>query len=360
MRAELGRGAMGVVYEAFDPVLAPPRGPQDDPPRPPLDTAQAHLFEERFLVEARIAARLQHPGIVVVHDVGRDEATGILYIALELLRGRTLQQILNDGPLAWPDALRLVARVAQALDHAHGEGIIHRDIKPANVMVLPSGEPKIMDFGIARVENAGATSRCRASSSEPRSTPRPSRPSARPSTHAATSSPWGPSPTRPSSDGPPSARSSIPQIVHKVVKVDPPPPSTQVEGLPRVIDGVLARAMAKSPDARYATAADFAQELEALLLEAGPLTLTSAPPRRGQPVRSCRPWPPRPPRRSDSAGSASAPSRSGDSPHRGLGAPPPCCPSPRVPRRSAHGTRPAWPVLRVARTTRVLVTPRGL
>ena len=122
-----------------------------------MEKAQARLFEERFLIEARIAARLQHPGIVVVHDVGREPDTGILFIALELLKGRTLQDLLNDGPLAWTDAVRLIARVAHALDHAHAEGVIHRDIKPANVMVLPSGEPKLMDFGIARVENAAAT-----------------------------------------------------------------------------------------------------------------------------------------------------------------------------------------------------------
>ena len=104
---------MGVVYEARDPALD--RTVALKVIQPSAEGEAARVFEERFLAEARIAAALQHPGIVVVHDVGRDPATGTLFIALELLRGQTLADLAAAGPLDWRTALRLVAQVARAL-----------------------------------------------------------------------------------------------------------------------------------------------------------------------------------------------------------------------------------------------------
>ena len=149
---ELGRGAMGVVYEAQDPALG--RTIALKTIHPGIAGKQdREAFETRFFTEARIAARLQHPGIVVVHDVGRDADGGALFIALEHLKGKTLAELTDGGRgLAWREAARIVAQVARALHHAHGHGIVHRDMKPANVMVLESGETKIMDFGIAKIE----------------------------------------------------------------------------------------------------------------------------------------------------------------------------------------------------------------
>ena len=108
---------MGVVYEARDPALD--RTVALKVIQPSADGEAARVFEERFLAEAGIAAALQHPGIVVVHDVGRDPATGTLWIALELLRGQTLAELAAAGPLDWRTALALVAQVARALHHAH-------------------------------------------------------------------------------------------------------------------------------------------------------------------------------------------------------------------------------------------------
>ncbi len=149
---------MGVVYEAHDPVLS-----RDIALKviqlgfsPSEEVRQS--FEQRFFAEARAAARLSHPGILVVHDVGRDADSGALFMALELLRGETLDQALKArGSLDWREALRIAQRVAAALQHAHAVGVVHRDIKPANIMLLPSGEPKIMDFGIAKIETSQLT-----------------------------------------------------------------------------------------------------------------------------------------------------------------------------------------------------------
>jgi serine/threonine-protein kinase len=158
IRGELGRGMMGVVYEAHDTALGRTIALKTIRLALAPSDREREDFERRFLAEARIAARLSHPGIVVVHDVGRDAAHGMLYIALEHLQGRTLADRVAEGPLEWRDALRLVGRVAEALRYAHAQGVVHRDVKPANIMVLPSGEPKIMDFGIAKLEASNYTS----------------------------------------------------------------------------------------------------------------------------------------------------------------------------------------------------------
>jgi serine/threonine protein kinase len=154
---ELGRGMMGVVYRAHDPVLD--RTVALKAIRLSFDVGEAErrLFEERFFAEARSAARLSHPGIVVVHDVGRDPATGTLFMALEHLQGRPLSALISEGaPLDWRESLSIVGRVAEALHAAHSAGVVHRDVKPANIMVLDDGSPKIMDFGVAKIQASHA------------------------------------------------------------------------------------------------------------------------------------------------------------------------------------------------------------
>src|SRR5262249_12848589 len=152
IQEEIGRGMMGVVYRATDPALGRTVALKTVRLAFSIPGVDRDTFEKRFLAEARVAAGLSHPGIVVVHDMGRDAATGTLFIALEHLQGRTLAETAPEGQaLEWREALRITARLAEALHHAHAQGVVHRDVKPANVMVLPSGEPKIMDFGIAKV-----------------------------------------------------------------------------------------------------------------------------------------------------------------------------------------------------------------
>ncbi|HQZ16340.1 MAG TPA: serine/threonine-protein kinase, partial [Vicinamibacteria bacterium] len=150
---ELGRGMMGVVWLAKDPDLGRDIALKIIQLPPGANEAERASFEQRFFSEAQSAARLTHPGIVIVHDVGRDPASGALFMALQLLPGQTLDHVLKTRKrLEWQEALRITRKVAEALEHAHSEGVVHRDIKPANIMVLPSGDPKIMDFGIAKIE----------------------------------------------------------------------------------------------------------------------------------------------------------------------------------------------------------------
>ena len=151
-------GRWGGVYEAWDPALGRTIALKMVGAFS-LSATERETYERRFQTEARAAAGLALPGIVVVHDVGRDPGSGLLFMALEYLDGETLADRLASGRrFPWREALRITARVAEALHHAHALGVVHRDVKPANVMILRSGEPKILDFGIARVDAGHLTS----------------------------------------------------------------------------------------------------------------------------------------------------------------------------------------------------------
>ena len=159
---EIGRGMMGVVYRAADPVLGRTVALKTVGLQLASGDEDRAAFEGRFLAEARAVALLSHPAIVTVHDFGRDERTDTLFIALEHLEGRTLAEVVRaEGALPWPRALAIAGRIAGGLDHAHERGIVHRDVKPANIIVIGAGEgaehSKLTDFGIARVSEGERT-----------------------------------------------------------------------------------------------------------------------------------------------------------------------------------------------------------
>jgi len=142
IRRELGRGGFGVVYEARDLQLA-----RSVAFKAVRAGEHAALREERLLREAESAARLSHPSIVTLHDVGRC-ALGP-YLVLELLTGQTLGERLAHGPLSVREALRVAQRIADGLAHAHRQGVVHRDLTPGNVFLCADGQVKILDFGLA-------------------------------------------------------------------------------------------------------------------------------------------------------------------------------------------------------------------
>jgi serine/threonine protein kinase len=266
---ELGRGTMGVVYEARDPVLDR---------RIALKTIHlSHLaadqrrrvYERRFLAEAQAAGQLSHPGIVVVHDVGRDSETDLLYIALEFLVGRTLAELIAENALPeWRECLRIMAQVARALHHAHKNGVVHRDVKPANIMILPSGEPKIMDFGIAKLDTSELTS-----PGELFGTPLYMAPEqalgekvdARSDLFSLGSIAYTILTGRP-----PFTASSVPGILARVAHQEPPRPTETAPGLPKSVDYFVARAMAKSPDERYPDGQKMAEDIEDIVAGKSP------------------------------------------------------------------------------------------
>jgi serine/threonine-protein kinase len=139
----LGEGAMGKVYAAEDTDLG-----RRVALKVLADAGAAAADHAQLVAEARVAASLDHVAIAQVHEVGEDQ-DGRIYIAMELIEGPTLADVLADGPLPPARACRLLDALAAGMAHAHERGVIHRDLKPANIMLTADGEPKIMDFGLA-------------------------------------------------------------------------------------------------------------------------------------------------------------------------------------------------------------------
>src|SRR5262245_7175178 len=149
----LGRGGMGVVYEAEDPVLERRVAVK----LVAGDVAGDTAARERFLREARAAGQLHHPNTVTIHDVAVHEGT--YYLVMELIRGGTAQELLNRrGPLRWQAATRVAADVCRGLAAAHAVGLIHRDLKPANILLAEGGPAKLADFGLAKAVAARGSS----------------------------------------------------------------------------------------------------------------------------------------------------------------------------------------------------------
>ena len=156
---EIGRGAMGVVYLARDPRVDRAVALKVLSVRTGLPAEQENEYRERFLREARAAGALSHPAIVAIHDAGEDPSTGVPFIVMEHVAGKSLRELLeSDGPFEVQRACAVVETVAEALDCAHRSGIVHRDIKPANILVRGSdGAVKLADFGVARLPTSELT-----------------------------------------------------------------------------------------------------------------------------------------------------------------------------------------------------------
>jgi hypothetical protein len=151
---ELGRGAMGVVYRGFDPVIR--RTVALKTMFFAAGDAESLALRQRLYREAAAAGTLVHPNIVTVYDIVEDGSTTA--VAMELVEGETLAALLGrTGALPFDDAIGILEQVCAALDYAGSKGIVHRDIKPANILLTPDGHAKIMDFGIARMAIAGVT-----------------------------------------------------------------------------------------------------------------------------------------------------------------------------------------------------------
>ena len=264
IRRELGRGAMGVVYEAYDPLikrvvaLKTIRADQ-------LESGEAPVIVARFRREAEAAGRLHHPNIVAIFDFGEDAGTA--FIAMEHVKGRDLKSRFDGGErIATADAIRLTAQILDALDYAHRHGVVHRDIKPANVFVLDDGTVKVADFGIAHLDSSSLTQ-----AGQVMGTPSSMSPEqilglpvdGRTDVFSAGvilyqfvtgERPFGGAATT--------------TTMQKVLKEDPLPPSTLNVLLPDAMDAIVRKALAKRPEDRYATAAEFAAALRALALPA--------------------------------------------------------------------------------------------
>jgi serine/threonine protein kinase len=155
LRRELGRGAMGIVYEAFDPLIERTVAIKTIL-KSAIDKHEAEEVFRRFRREARAAGRLSHPKIVSIHEYGEDD--DMAFIVMELIRGKELKEYFDHGDrFAIMDGIRIVMQLLDALDYSHACGVVHRDIKPANIMITNEGQIKIADFGIAKIDSSSLT-----------------------------------------------------------------------------------------------------------------------------------------------------------------------------------------------------------
>lgn len=150
--AEIGRGAMGIVYQARDPRIDRTIALKTIS-LSGQDLEEEKEYRERFLLEAQAVGRLSHPGIVTIFDAGEDPETHEPYIAMEYVQGESLHNILGhrQEKMSLEASLQITQEIAEALDYAHEQGVIHRDIKPANILMTADGHAKIADFGIAKL-----------------------------------------------------------------------------------------------------------------------------------------------------------------------------------------------------------------
>lgn len=155
---EVGKGAMGVVYLAKDPLIGRLVALKTFRSTFSVRDQEAEQFRARFIREAQSAGILSHPNIVTVHDVVEDAGDGLSFIAMEYVRGTNLKMALQgDRPFPFSRVADIVSQIAEALDYAHSQRVIHRDVKPANVILTEDGRVKITDFGIARLDTSNLT-----------------------------------------------------------------------------------------------------------------------------------------------------------------------------------------------------------
>src|SRR2546429_2848354 len=258
IRRELGRGAMGVVYEGYDPLikrvvaLKTIRADQ-------LAGENAETVIARFRREAQAAGRLSHPSVVSIYDFGEEE--GVWYIAMEYVNGRELKDHFQANErFTTADIVRIMGQILDALDYSHRQGVIHRDIKPANIILLADGSVKVADFGIAHIETSNMT---------------------QVGTTLGTPAYMSPEqimglPVDGRSDlfsagvilyqfltGERPFSGTSTTTMRKVLEENPLPPSRFNVQAPPAMDTVVRKALAKRPEERYQSAGEFAAALNA-------------------------------------------------------------------------------------------------
>lgn len=254
---ELGRGAMGVVYEAQDPDLGCDLALKVITLKSGASPESRQRQVERFSREARALAQITHPHVVRLID--RGEIGGQAFFTMELVRGTTLRDRLQfEGSLSLTELLRLTLEMCGVLDHLHQNGVVHRDVKPDNIMLMPDGSSKLMDFGIAMLlfeDNQATTGGFEGSPAYMSPEQVAGRPvDGRTDIYSLAVTIYEAATGKRAFDG-----DSIAAITQKVVQEYPAPPA----GLPLHFQAILMRALAKNPNHRYQRASELAADLRA-------------------------------------------------------------------------------------------------
>lgn len=253
----LGKGAMGTVYRARDPMLN--RTVAIKTVNMDLDRDEVADYEARFYQEARAAGGLNHPNIVTIYDIGKSGS--IAYMAMELLEGKELRSIMSQGrALPVGQAIEIAAQAAEGLGYAHDHDVVHRDIKPANLMINREGLVKITDFGIARMRS----SEVRTQTGVVLGSPRYMSPEQVVGKRAEARSDifsLGVILYEMVTGKAPFTGEDVSAIMFQILNFVPPSPSSVNPDAPEMLDFIIAKAIAKSPNDRYATAREMANDL---------------------------------------------------------------------------------------------------
>src|SRR5215831_3934269 len=258
---ELGKGAMGIVYLAKDPVIG--RMVAIKTIRTSSfgeDDSESREFRERFIREAQTAGILSHPNIVTIHDIGEDPETQTSFIAMEYIEGRNLKSLLAEKTkFSYEQIADIIAQVAEAIDYAHRKGIIHRDIKPANIIITTDEKVKITDFGIAKVASSNLTT-----TGQFLGTPNymsPEQVSGAPVDGRSDIFSLGVVLYELLTKRKPFQGENLTAISYKIVHEDFTPPAELSREVPPEFNPIVARAMAKDPWNRYQRGKDLALAL---------------------------------------------------------------------------------------------------
>lgn len=265
LQEELGHGGMGTVYRAEDPIIGRHVAIKiirlDDTGPPELQRQLA----QSFLREIRTAGVLQHPGIVSIFDAGKQD--NVAYIVMELVAGVTFESTLRAEPRPpLATLLGICRQAATALDYAHGHGVLHRDIKPSNILVQPNGAAKIVDFGIAKIaEAAQATTIMLSQTGTTVGTPdymSPEQILGKPLDGRTDQWSLAVVAYIAMTGVKPFGGEHFTQVMGRIMTQDPDPPSGVNTALPRQVDGVMAKALAKEPAQRFGSCSEFLTALE--------------------------------------------------------------------------------------------------
>jgi len=263
---EIGKGAMGVVYLARDPLIGRLVALKTFRVGFAARDEELQQFRSRFVREAQSAGILSHPHIVTIHDVVDEGPGGTCFIAMEYVKGTNLKHLLQrPDPMPLTFVVDVLAQVAEALDYAHSRGVVHRDIKPANILITPDDRVKITDFGIARIESSNLTME-----GQLLGTPNymaPEQIQGRDVDHRADIFSLGVLFYEMLTRRKPFQGENLTAVTHKIVYDPFPPPQEIVRDIPQGFTEILERCLEKDPNRRYPRAAEVARELRAVLQE---------------------------------------------------------------------------------------------
>jgi serine/threonine-protein kinase len=255
--SELGRGSMGVVYQGFDPIIGRTVAIKTMLTEG-FAPAEFEEYKARFQREAQSAGVLAHPNIVTVYDFGED--SGVLYLAMEFLEGKSLQAMVEEQTILPVETIiPMYEQVCSALDHAHRHRIVHRDIKPANIMILESGLVKVTDFGIAKMMSMGMTQ-----AGQILGTPNymsPEQVKGRSVDGRADIFSLGVILYELVTGEKPFGGQNITTVIYKIINENPISPRELDSTIPVGLSYVIQKALAKSQDERYQTCRELAEDL---------------------------------------------------------------------------------------------------